>query len=217
VEGPLTADPPHHIPPHRTVPHLTQLKRWKHLIRDQDRDLAKSLRGMEAEEVKSRRLLLSAAARGDAGSARVLARQIAAARRHASRLGVARAQLNSLLLQLQQQAALLRVTGVLKESGEMMRMVNAMVRVPEVAATMAALSGEMMKAGILEEMVGETLDAHLHEEGVEEEADAEVDRVLYELTKGMLGEAPAAGKAKVGMPVCVCVLCFLLFAHGAGN
>lgn len=56
----------------------------------------------------------------------------------------------------------------------------------------------IFKAGILEEMLDDTLEMEDDEE-LEEEADAEVDKVLFELTNGKLGEAGSAG---VELPVC---------------
>lgn len=54
------------------------------------------------------------------------------------------------------------------------------------------------KAGIMEEMLADTLDMEGEEE-LEEEADAEVDKVLFELTNGKLGEA---GTITAELPVC---------------
>ena len=46
------------------------------------------------------------------------------------------------------------------------------------------------KAGLIEEMVNDTMEG-MDEEGLDEAADKEVDTVLYELTEGILGKAPA--------------------------
>jgi hypothetical protein len=48
------------------------------------------------------------------------------------------------------------------------------------------------QAGVTEEMLDDTLEMDEDEE-IEEEADAEVDKVLFELTNGKLGEARPAG------------------------
>lgn len=71
-----------------------------------------------------------------------------------------------------------------------MQAMQALVRLPEVAGTMRELSREMMKAGILEEMMEETFESMEDTEEMEEEAQGEVDKVLWELTEGKLGEAP---------------------------
>ena len=53
----------------------------------------------------------------------------------------------------------------------------------------------------MEEMMEETLDMEEDEE-IEEEADVEVDKVLFELTNGKLGEAGSVG---TGLPVSFCL------------
>jgi len=50
----------------------------------------------------------------------------------------------------------------------------------------------------MEEMLEDTLQMDEDEE-IEEEADAEVDKVLFELTNGKLGQA---GMVRTGLPVC---------------
>ena len=55
------------------------------------------------------------------------------------------------------------------------------------------------QAGILEEMLEDTLEMD-EDEDLEEEADAEVDKVLFEITNGKLGEAGSVG---VDLPVSV--------------
>ena len=48
------------------------------------------------------------------------------------------------------------------------------------------------QAGIMEEMMDDALDVQ-EEDEIEEEANAEVDKVLFELTNGKLGEAGSVG------------------------
>ena len=53
-------------------------------------------------------------------------------------------------------------------------------------------SSNLCQAGVMEEMVDDTLEMQEDDE-IEEEADAEVDKVLFELTDGKLGEAGSVG------------------------
>lgn len=53
------------------------------------------------------------------------------------------------------------------------------------------LLNEMMQAGIIEEMIQDSFDA-VEEDGIEDEADAEVEKILSEITSGLLGQAAAA-------------------------
>ena len=56
------------------------------------------------------------------------------------------------------------------------------------------------QAGIMEEMLEDTLEMNEDEE-IEEEADAEVDKVLFELTNGKLGQAGTVGEELPVSPV----------------
>ena len=57
---------------------------------------------------------------------------------------------------------------------------------------MQELSREMMKAGIIEEMIEETIDevTGMDEEEMEEKVADEVEKVLFEITKGQMGKMP---------------------------
>ncbi|XP_037824218.1 charged multivesicular body protein 3-like [Lucilia sericata] len=86
--------------------------------------------------------------------------------------------------------ATLRVAGSLQKSTEVMQAMQNLVRYPELAGIMRDMSKEMMKAGIIEEMLEETMESLEETEEMEEEAAKEVDKVLWEITNGKLGEAP---------------------------
>lgn len=75
-----------------------------------------------------------------------------------------------------------------------------LVRLPEIADTMREMSREMTKAGILEEMIEETMESLEDSEAIEEEAGEEVDKILWELTDGKLGEAPSVPLAQPNGP-----------------
>ena len=98
-----------------------------------------------------------------------------------------------------------KVTGSLQKSTEIMKLSNQLIRLPQISQTMREMSMEMtkvsfysvvmaltfmilFKAGILEGMLDDTLNVEDDEE-LEEEADAEVDKVLFDLTNGKLGQA----------------------------
>lgn len=73
----------------------------------------------------------------------------------------------------------------------MMRSMQSLIKVQEVAQVMQEMSREMMRAGIIDEMLEETLEDTLGGEELEDEANEEVDKVLFEITDGQLGAAPA--------------------------
>ncbi|KAL2917225.1 Vacuolar protein-sorting-associated protein 24 [Polyrhizophydium stewartii] len=167
------------------------VKKWRQSIRTQQRELDKSIRGIETEETKAKRLLKDAAKRNDTASCKMLAREIVHSRKVKDRLHTSKAQLNSLIMSMQQQLAVVKVTGALQKSGEIMGMVNSLIKLPEISASMQEMAREMMKAGIIEEMISDTLE--MDDEAIEEEADEEVDKVITEITAGLLGQAGAVG------------------------
>ncbi len=58
-----------------------------------------------------------------------------------------------------------------------MKVVNDLIKVPELNQTMQQMSKEMMKAGLIEETMGEMMDDVFDTDDIEEDADAEVDKV----------------------------------------
>ncbi|OQR70692.1 charged multivesicular body protein 3-like [Tropilaelaps mercedesae] len=95
----------------------------------------------------------------------------------------------------------LRVAGSLQKSTDVMRSMQSLVKVPEVAQTMQELSKEMMKAGIIEEMMQDTLDETLgNDEELEEQAQEEIDKVIFEVTAGALVPAPAVADGDLENP-----------------
>ncbi|KAJ7665550.1 hypothetical protein B0H17DRAFT_292010 [Mycena rosella] len=104
---------------------------------------------------------------------------------------------------------MIKVTGSLQKSTEIMKLSNALIKLPQISQTMREMSMEMTKvcrcpcwgvaarltprqAGIMDEMLEDTLNMDEDEE-LEDEADAEVDKVLAELTDGKLGQAGSVG------------------------
>lgn len=92
---------------------------------------------------------------------------------------------------MKNQLATIRVAGSLQSSTEVMKAMQNLVRLPEISQTMREMSMEMTKAGILEEMIEETMESVEDQEELEEEAQTEIDKVLWEVTAGKIGEAPS--------------------------
>lgn len=169
-----------------------QVREWTSQLRKEGYALDRQIRAIQREEEKTKRMLKDAAKRGDIDVCRVLAKEIVAARKSVNRIQTSKAHLNSVQLSMNHQLALLRVSGSLERSTEVMQSMQNLVKVPEIARTMQELSKEMMKAGIIEEMMEDTFESVFDDEDLEEEAGEEVDKLLWELTAGQLGTAPAA-------------------------
>jgi charged multivesicular body protein 3 len=97
------------------------------------------------------------------------------------------------MMNMSQQLSTLRVASAMEKSSSVMKSMQSLMKVQEISQVMQEMSREMMKAGIIEEMLDEVLDDQLEvDDELEEEAQKEVDKVLWELTAGQLGSAPAA-------------------------
>ena len=123
---------------------------------------------------------------------------------------------------------MVKVTGSLQKSTEIMKLSSALIKLPQISQVMRDMSMEMTKvrlasspqmpplltkalhiqAGIMEEMLDDTLEMEDDEE-LEEEADAEVDKVLFDVTNGKLGQA---GTVHTETPVSAFYLLLFIFS-----
>ncbi|KAG7449127.1 vacuolar sorting protein VPS24 [Guyanagaster necrorhizus] len=169
-----------------------RVRAWKSKLRSETRILDREMRQLDVATNKARQSVKQLASKGDVKNARILAREVVRSNKQKDRLSVSKARLGSIETQLSQQMAMIKVTGSLQKSTQIMKLSNSLIKLPQISQTMREMSMEMTKAGIMEEMLGDTLDMDEDEE-LEEEADAEVEKVLFELTNGKLGEAGSVG------------------------
>ncbi|RKP14652.1 charged multivesicular body protein 3-like protein [Piptocephalis cylindrospora] len=176
----------------RTKTPEQMVREWKSSIRAQERTLDRELRALGLAEQKTKTAVKQLAKKNDIKGCRVLAKEIVRSKKHRERLTTSKAQLNSINLSLQHQLAMVKVSGTLSKSTDVMKAVNSLMRVPQISQQMQEMSYEMTKAGVMEEMMQDTLEGlDDAEDALEDEADEEVDRVLNEITAGKLHGAPA--------------------------
>jgi len=173
-----------------------QVKKWKQNMRGEMRKVDRQIGKIEREEQKVKQSIKQAAKRGDTGSAKQLAKEVVRSRRAVSRLHTSKAQMNSVVMQMQNQLAQQKVMGHLTKSADVMKAMNRLVKVGEISETMQQMQKEMCKAGVIEEMVDDAFDA-LDGEEDEDAADEEVDRVMQELNVEAMGGAQAAPTTRV--------------------
>ena len=171
-----------------------KVQEWCKKIRKEGYNLDRQINSIKREENKAIRSLKESAKRGDRESSTLLAKEIINSRKAVNKLHTAKANLNSVQLQLKNQLATLKVSGALGQSAEVMKSMSALVKVPETQKAMMELSREMMKAGVIEEMLEDTMEGFTEEDDMEDAAQAEVDRIILEITTGKLTEAPSAIK-----------------------
>jgi len=168
-----------------------KVREWARKLRQEQRQLDRQVNGIQREEEKIKRSIKEAAKKGDLDVCKVLAKQTIQSRKAVSRLYTSKAQINSVVMSMNQQVAAIRMAGALQQSAEVMKNMQSLVRIPEIAATMRELSKEMMKAGIIEEMIEDTMEG-MEPEELEEEAQGEVDKILAEILGDQLATAPSA-------------------------
>lgn len=169
-----------------------QVQEWTSKLRKESYALDRQIRSIQREEDKLKKTLKEAAKKNDKEVCTILAKELIRSRKAINKIYTSKAHINSVQLQMKNQLATVRVAGSLAKSTEVMTAMQALVKLPEVAASMREMSKEMMKAGIIEEMIDETMESMEDVEEMEEEAQKEIDKVLWEITAGKLGEAPAA-------------------------
>lgn len=104
-------------------------------------------------------------------------------RKTSARLVTSKAQLNSVQMQVNEAFAVRKIEGSIRASVGIMKDVNTLIRLPELAGTMQELSVELMKAGIIEEMVDDVLPEDGDALFEDEEAEGEVDKILGEILR----------------------------------
>jgi len=158
-----------------------QVNEWTKKIRKEGHQLDRQINAIKREELKVTKSMKDAAKKGDKDVCRILAREIVNSRKSQTKLYTAKANLNSIQLQMKGQLATLKVTGALQTSTDVMKSMQSLVKLPEIQKTMQEMSREMMKAGILEEMVEDTMEGLEEDEEQEEEIEAAIEKILDEL------------------------------------
>ncbi|KAH7146417.1 Snf7-domain-containing protein [Dactylonectria macrodidyma] len=182
-----------------------QMRKCNALVRSNIRKLDRDITLVKQTEAKTKNLILQADRRAQRDPARakqaqqeirLFARELIHTRRTSARLVTSKAQLNSVQMQVNEAFALRKIEGSIRASVGIMKDVNTLIRLPELAGTMQELSMELMKAGIIEEMVEETLPSDPDMILEDDEAEAEVDKVLGEILKSKEPKLPTVPVAE---------------------
>ncbi|KAH7134715.1 Snf7-domain-containing protein [Dactylonectria estremocensis] len=182
-----------------------QMRKCNALVRGNIRKLDRDIALVKQTEAKTKNLILQADRRAQREPARakqaqqeirLFARELIHTRRTSARLVTSKAQLNSVQMQVNEAFALRKIEGSIRASVGIMKDVNTLIRLPELAGTMQELSMELMKAGIIEEMVEETLPSDPDMIMEDDEAEGEVDKVLGEILKSKEPKLPTVPVAE---------------------
>jgi len=169
------------------------VKKWKRELKKEERNLDRSIRSIELEEQKIKKSIKELAKKGDKqnlNSAKTLAKELIRSRKAKENIYKSKAQLNSVAMQLTQNLSMMKVAGVMQRSTQVMAMMNNLIRLPQLNKVMMAMSREMEKAGLIEEMMEDVIG---DDDDIEEAADEEVEKVMEELTMGLKTANVATG------------------------
>jgi charged multivesicular body protein 3 len=169
-----------------------QVNEWCKKIRKEGYNLDRQINAIKREEAKVTKSLKEAAKKGDKETCNILAKELVNSRKAVTKLYTAKANLNSVQMQMKSQLATVKVAGTLQTSAEVMKSMSQLVKLPEIQKSMMELSREMMKAGVIEEMLEDVMEPLGEEEELEEAAQEEVDKIILEITTGKLKDAPRA-------------------------
>lgn len=166
-----------------------QVREWSSGLRKEGRQLDRQIRTIKLEEAKIQKSIKDAAKKNQKDVCYILAKEIIQSRKAVNKIYSTKAQLNSVEMQMKNQLATLRLAGTLQKSTEVMQGMQALIKIPEIQGVMQSMSKEMMKAGIIEEMLEDTFESMEDQDELEDAAREEVDKILFEITSGVLGEA----------------------------
>lgn len=181
-----------HFHPPPTFPYLvdppsTQLKRS---IGREIRSVERTLIHIEREERKIVKEIQKLAKQGETrrGALTILAKDLVRSRKTREKMVGGKAMLASVQMQIQMQMSTIKVAGCMQKSADVLKTLNALVKIPELSKVCQEMAREMERAGLVEEMVGDAMDSV--DVTDEDEVDMEVQKVLEELAFNMMSDAP---------------------------
>ena len=173
-----------------------EVKEWRRQLSSEQRKIDGQVRKIQREEQKAVVSAKQAGKQGDNVAVRMLAKEILGARKAVKRLITAKTQMNSIGMQLQQQASMLKLAGTMQKSTQIMAQMNQLTKIPELQAVVMNMSREMTKAGLIEEMMDETMESALDGEISDSELDTEVGKVVEEVMQAKM-EGARVGTSRI--------------------
>jgi charged multivesicular body protein 3 len=140
-----------------------KVRKWQGQLKKEQRMLDREIHSLDLASNKVKAEVKKLAQKGDTKNAKLLAREVVRSNRQKQRMLTSKAQLNSINMQLGHQlgavpfllfsfsssrapsTAMVKVTGTLQASTEIMRASNSLIKLPQLSGTMREMSAEMMK------------------------------------------------------------------------
>ncbi|KAF4759165.1 Charged multivesicular body protein 3 [Perkinsus olseni] len=170
-----------------------QARAWQRSLRSEMRKIDRECGKMEREEKKVELEIKSLAKKKEVTSVRILAKEIVRTRKTRDRMLTAKAQMNSISMQLQQAAMTMKMGEAVAGSTQIMQAMSSLIKLPELTETMEGMAKEMENLGVIEGVMTDTLDA-VDDVDIDEATDQEVNKVLEELAVDTIANVPSAAQ-----------------------
>jgi charged multivesicular body protein 3 len=171
-----------------------QLKEWKSKLRAQSKEIDREIRGIETQEGKIRQEIKALAKKPALSqkAIRSLATELVRSQKAKDHLLTGKTHINSVIMQMQEQVSMVKVSGCIQKSTNVMRSMNGLMKLPQMRDAMYEMSKEMTKAGLIEEMINDTM-SEMDEED-ETLVDSEVDAIVNQIADGKILQVLSAPK-----------------------
>jgi len=120
---------------------------------------------------------------------RIMAKSIVQTDKQIAHMYGTKAQMNSVVLQIKEQQATLKMSKAMKQSATVSKLMGRLVKLPELQNTIMTMQREMQKNGLVQEMIDDAMDDAI---GVDDDdVDEEIDKVIMEITDMNLADIGA--------------------------
>ncbi|KAF7252212.1 hypothetical protein EG68_08733, partial [Paragonimus skrjabini miyazakii] len=131
---------------------------------------------------------------------KILAKELVHMRKAVSRLYSAKAEIDTIISELNVQTATVKMTTCMKTSTVVMKAMSNLIKLPELRSTMQDLNKQLMHMDMIDSSMNETFDSTLGDsEDLEEATDLEVTKVISELTADISTNVPSVAPGSVSM------------------
>lgn len=170
------------------------MKQWMRNTKAEMRVIDRQIRRIEMEESKIKNEIKKYAKKGENNAVKTLVKEVCRSKAAVTKLHTTKAQLNSVVMEMNAMAAQAKVADSMALAGATMAKINQVIKVPEIRENMMEMQKEIMKAGLAQEMMDDAME-QIDDADMDTMAEKEVQGVLEELAiEGLEGlfAAPTA-------------------------
>lgn len=163
-----------------------KVKEMQTSLKNETRNIEKQIKKIELEEKKVKIEAKKVAKQNKIDCLKILAKEIVRTKKAIRRLQLTKSQISSVSMQINLQMSQLNMTKSFAKSTQIMKMMNSLCKVPQIANVMQNMSSEMIKMNLIEETMNDQID-DIFDDIEEGEVEEEVNKVIDELMMGVRG------------------------------